>query len=328
MDQSLKNTNRIVAISDHSVVLVKGADAVKFLQGQVTCDINALLSLSNRRPSALGAHCTHKGRMLFTFRAFCLDNTTIALVIHRELIPQAIQSLSKYIVFSKAELIDAQTDYQLLGIEGKAGKAVLEEYIPNLSDQVDTVSLTDGLAAICLGNKRYEVLFNHNSDNDSSHTASCKDSLYAVCKPADGDHWTLGNIESGIGEVRPETIEEFIPQMLNLHAVGNGISFNKGCYTGQEIVARMQYRRKLKRQMYRLRSKTDKLFKPGDSIYSPSEDKPIGTVVIASCIKGYADILAVVLNKVIVEKDPIYLDKHHQHELKLLTIPYTITQET
>ena len=320
MDQSLKNINRIVTISDHGIVLVKGADAVKFLQGQVTCDIKALLSSSNWRPSSLGAHCTHKGRMLFTFRAFCLDNTTVALIIHRELIPKAMQSLAKYIVFSKAELIDAQTDYQLLGIEGDAATTVLEEYIPNLSDKVDTVSLTDDLAAICLGEKRYEVLFNSKSD----YASSCKNSLCAVCKSEDVNYWTLGNIRSGIGEVRPETVEEFIPQMLNLQAVGNGISFNKGCYTGQEIVARMQYRGKLKRQMYRLRLKLDKLPKPGDPIYSLSDDEPAGTIVIASVIENYTEILAVVVNKVIVEKSPIYLDKHHQLELELLTIPYAM----
>ena len=154
MNQSSKGNSWIVDISDHSVVLVRGLDAVKFLQGQVTCDIEALLSSANQRLSALGAHCTHKGRMLFTFRVLCIDDSTIALIVHQKLIPQVIQSLGKYIVFSKAELIDAKTDYQLIGIQGEAATTALKQFIPHLSDKVNTVSLSGSIIAICLEQQR------------------------------------------------------------------------------------------------------------------------------------------------------------------------------
>ena len=317
MNQSSTNHNWIVDITDHSVVLVKGIDAVKFLQGQVTCDIQQLLSSADQRPSTLGAHCTHKGRMLFTFRAFCLDDNTIALVLYRELIPQVMDSLGKYIVFSKAELIDGQQDYQLLGTKGD----ILKQYLPHLSDTVNQVSLSDSIAAICLGEQRYELLLDKAKFADEN--AHFKNILYTACQTADLNAWTLENIRSGIGEVRPETVEEFIPQMLNLQSVGNGISFDKGCYTGQEIVARMKYLGKLKRHMYRLQLAADALPNTGDPIYSLSSEKPVGTVVMAAHADDAIEVLAVVVNTVL-EEEKAYIDKEHQYQLEPLSLPYVV----
>ena len=317
MNQSSTSHNWIVDITDHSVVLVKGIDAVKFLQGQVTCDIQQLLSSADQRPSTLGAHCTHKGRMLFTFRAFCLDDNTIALVLYRELIPQLMDSLGKYIVFSKAELIDGQQDYQLLGIQGD----ILKQYLPHLSDTVNQVSLSDSIAAICLGEQRYELLLDKTKFADEN--AHFKNILYTAWQTADLNAWTLENIRSGIGEVRPETVEEFIPQMLNLQSVGDGISFDKGCYTGQEIVARMKYLGKLKRHMYRLQLAADTLPNPGDPIYSLSSEKPVGTVVMAAHADDAIEVLAVVVNTVL-EEEKAYIDKEHQYQLEPLSLPYVV----
>ncbi len=84
----------------------------------------------------------------------------------------------------------------------------------------------------------------------------------AIARRADLNEWLLGQIRAGIGQVMPQTRELFIPQMLNLQAVG-GVSFKKGCYTGQEIVARMQYLGKLKRRLYRLRLNTPEMPEPG-----------------------------------------------------------------
>ena len=308
MNQSVENTNWIVELSNHSLILVRGADAVKFLQGQVTCDIEALSLSAGIGPSVLGAHCTHKGRMLFTFRAFCIDDDTVALMVYRELVSQVMDSLGKYIVFSKAELIDAQADYQLLGIEGETATTVLKHYIPHLSDELDSVSVVDAMTAICLGHQRYQVLLSLNSEEVVS---GAMERLQTVCESNDLNFWTLGNIRSGIGEVRRETVGEFIPQMLNLQAVGNGISFSKGCYTGQEIVARMKYLGKLKRQMYRLRAEADLLPNPGDPIYSLSAEKPVGSVVIASRLEDSVEMLAVVTSTAI-EEDALYLHSHHQ----------------
>ena len=329
MNQSVENTNWIVELSNHSLILVRGADAVKFLQGQVTCDIETLSLSDGSGSSVLGAHCTHKGRMLFTFRAFCINDNAIALLVYRELVPQVMQSLGKYIIFSNAELIDARTDYQLLGVEGGRATALLKQYIPNLNDEPDSISLNDSVTAICLGYQRYQILLNNtsNSQQSASNVAACKEHLQTVCESGDLNFWMLGDIRSGIGEVRPETVGDFIPQMLNLQAVGNGISFDKGCYTGQEIVARMKYLGKLKRQMYRLRSETDSLPNPGDPIYSLSAEKPVGNVVIASRLEDSFEMLAVVANTA-MEEDTVYLDSECQHKLQRLTLPYVISQDT
>jgi len=319
MNRPSANNNATVDIEDHGVVLVRGADAAKFLQGQVTCDIQALLSSAPQRPSALGAHCTHKGRMLFTFRALFLDNSTIALIIYRALIPQVMTYLGKYIVFFKAELVDAQSDYQLLGIEGAAVTTVLREAIPDLGDGVNTVTVGDSMIAIGLGRQRYEILLNNTTL--SNKPTNYRNRFLAVSQQRDVDYWTSANIQSGIGEVRPETSGEFIPQMLNLQLVGDGVSFDKGCYTGQEVVARMRYLGKLKRRMYRLRLAPGLLPHPGAAIYSTSHRQSVGTVVIAGRIENHIEVLAVVINTVI-EADSAYIDEHHRRKLQLLPLPY------
>src|SRR5690606_2153977 len=117
-------------------------------------------------------------------------------------------------------------------------------------------------------------------------------SLATSHKPVGEPFWDYLNIVHGIGEVRPQTREEFIPQMLNLQHLG-GISFRKGCYTGQEIIARMQYLGKLKRRMYRLRTQANTLFQPGTSIHSEEKTNQ-GTLVMAQwCGIDTQEVLAV-----------------------------------
>ena len=110
--------------------------------------------------------------------------------------------------------------------------------------------------------------------------------------------------------------------MMNLHLL-NAISFDKGCYTGQEIVARMKYLGKLKRHMYRLQLAMDVLPNPGDPIYSLHNEKPVGVVVIAAHTGNVIELLAVVVNTVI-EEGTAYIDKDYQYKLQHLSLPYVV----
>ena len=203
-------------------IKLSGPDRSKFLQGQVTCDMDSL-SPSN---SIEGAHCTPKGRMVFLFTAHCDEDGSIILETHPSIIDSALASLKKYGVFFKTEITDISDSYS--------------NSQPSLSD--------------------------------------------------------LERLRAGKAEVVSETVEMFIPQMLNLDALGY-ISFKKGCYTGQEIIARAHYRGAVKRRMHHLALSTEIVPKPGDDI-KDSQGKSIGN--IASALKvddAKIEILAVLNDK-------------------------------
>lgn len=313
---SSSTTNQFVAINDHSLLLLKGPDAKKFLQGQVTCDIDALSWDKEENQTSLGAHCTHKGRMLFSFRACQLDDDTIGLSIYKDLIPDALAALKKYSVFSKVELIDGSSEYTLLGYSGDNISA-LKELFPTLPGTADYATHDQGTALILLSDKRYECWLAKQQASELIKEQSIA---------TDTNSWTALNIAEGIGEVRPETVEEFIPQMLNYQEIANGISFSKGCYTGQEVVARMHYLGKLKRHMYRFSSEFSETITAGTPLFKPNSTQSIGNVVISASTNKGQELLAVVTEEAF-NQDQVYLDKNCHHKLQALTLPYAITKE-
>jgi len=149
--------------------------------------------------------------------------------------------------------------------------------------------------------------------------------LAAQLQQADLNAWLLGQIRAGIGQVMPQTRELFIPQMLNLQAVG-GVSFKKGCYTGQEIVARMQYLGKLKRRLYRLSLEADELPEPGTPLFSPSHNSAIGEVVIAAKADQSIELLAV-LQAEAADSGDVRLGTLEGPGLHLLDLPYQLDRD-
>jgi tRNA-modifying protein YgfZ len=146
----------------------------------------------------------------------------------------------------------------------------------------------------------------------------------------DHNGWNQLNIQSGLPSVVENTVEAFVPQMLNLHLL-NGINFKKGCYTGQEIVARMHYLGKLKRLMYQLKFESDKLPEAGDSLFSPqsSSGQGAGKIVLASQLANSEstnkEIIALaVLEISSVENDAIYLDKDCTIKATIVDLPYSL----
>ena len=138
--------------------------------------------------------------------------------------------------------------------------------------------------------------------------------------------WALQDIESGIPDIYATTVESFVPQMANLHAIG-GVSFKKGCYPGQEVVARMQYLGKLKRRMYRAHVKTDSLPAAGDNLYSSGSDDSVGKVVQAQLApKGGVELLAI-LKIAQAEQHSIHLEDKQGPQLELIDLPYEVPLE-
>jgi folate-binding protein YgfZ len=132
-------------------------------------------------------------------------------------------------------------------------------------------------------------------------------------------------VRAGIGQVMPQTRELFIPQMLNLQAVG-GVSFKKGCYTGQEIVARMQYLGKLKRRLYHLSLDAPQMPEPGTPLFSPSHASSIGEVVLAAKADQTIELLAV-LQAEAADSGDVHLGTLEGPGLHLLDLPYTLDRD-
>jgi hypothetical protein len=304
-------------IQDHKLLILKGPDAQKFLQGQVTCDVKQLAINDNKSKTILGAHCTHKGRMLFSFLACQLDEQTIALSIYESLLADALAQLKKYSIFSKVELIDASESYRIIAYKGTdlAPLEALGLSIPSLVGEA--IHHTSGISVIKIDDDRVELWVS--AENAQQITA------FDNLESAD-TQWCIDNIKQGIAEVRPETVEEFIPQMLNYQVLREAISFTKGCYTGQEVVARMHYLGKLKKHLYRFSVDIDSTITPNTPLYSPDNKQAIGHVAISASTES-GQILLAVVNEEAVNSDKVFLDQDFQQKLQTQPLPYAITKE-
>ncbi len=276
------------ALIHEGILAVRGPDAAKFLQGQLTCNLTYL----NDENSSLGARCTPKGRLTSSFRILA-EGDGLLLAMAGELLESQLADLKKYAVFSKATLSDDSSQWARFGLS--AADAVLAELKLPLSGEADQVARADGLIAIGLGQGRVELWV------PAERAAAIAELLQAHLPHAELDDWLLGQVRAGIGQVFGATRELFIPQMINLQAVG-GVSFKKGCYTGQEIVARMQYLGRLKRRLYRLALDADEVPAPGRELFSPVHSTSVGEVVLAArAAENSVELLAVLQDDAVAD---------------------------
>ncbi|MDN7142515.1 folate-binding protein YgfZ [Pseudomonas sp. JQ170] len=299
-------------LSHEGVLAVRGSDAGKFLQGQLTCNLNYL----NESTSSLGARCMVKGRMQSSFRILP-EADGFLLAMTRELLEPQLADLKKYAVFSKAKLTDDSDAWVRFGLSN--GDAALQALGLEVPAQVDGVTRHDGLIAVVASTGRIELWV------PAQQAEAVQAQLAAHLAQGTLNDWLLGQIRAGIGQVMAQTRELFIPQMINLQAVG-GVSFKKGCYTGQEIVARMQYLGKLKRRQYRVALAGDQPPAPGTEIFSPTHNSSVGEVVLAARAAEGCELLAV-LTADAVEDNNLHLGSADGPGLALLSLPYELDRD-
>ncbi|WP_055000577.1 YgfZ/GcvT domain-containing protein [Pseudomonas cannabina] len=305
----MAHTAFFCTLSHEGVLAVRGVDAGKFLQGQLTCNLNYL----SESQSSLGARCTQKGRMQSSFR-IVFEGDGCLLAMASELIEPQLLDLRKYAVFSKSKLTDESAAWVRFGLQ--EGDDALASLGLDLQQETGAVARTDALIAIRVSPARAELWVPAGqADSTRSHLAA---------RLAEGslNDWLLGQIRAGIGQVFGSTREEFIPQMINLQAVG-GVSFKKGCYTGQEIVARMQYLGKLKRRLYRLTLQAQEIPQPGTALFSPVHASAVGNVVLAAQSDQGIELLAVLQGDA-AESGQIHLGSPQGPALHMSELPYTL----
>lgn len=288
----------ILKLNSFGLLQIAGPDAEKFLQGQLTCDVR---STTAQRWIA-GAHCNHKGRMIANFLIAQPQPSCFVLCLPRDIIGALKSSLDKYIVFSKAETVDISDSRCLYGVIGEQAEHWCDEHCTSATNE--TIAISDQ-QLLCLSQGNDETL-------ETQLTQS------------DDELWQQTDILAGRGWVTAATREEFLPQMLNLDCDAMaGISFKKGCYTGQEIVARMHYKGQTKKRLYAFTSDNQAVITVGDSLYAGSESKVIGSVINVSNSATGTSLLAVASIDAMTENDELFASDQRQ-KLQQIELPYAI----
>ncbi|MBK1693624.1 folate-binding protein YgfZ [Chromatium weissei] len=280
--------NRLFDLTHLGLIAVRGADAATFLQGQLTNDIRVVTATQ----SQLSGCCTQKGRLLALVHVLCISDT-FYLQLPAERQSALIKHLKNYVLRSKVTLTDASAELLQIGLTGADSAALLANCGLTLPTTVNAMTSNGELHVIRLAGALPRVKI---FGDFQAISALWTQLTAAQVRPATSTEWRLSEIQAGIPQIYDRTTEVFVPQMINLQLL-DGISFRKGCYTGQEVVARMQHIGTLKRQMYRAEVTTDTPPQPGDELFcaASTSQQASGRVVDAAPLNAqrYA-VLAVV----------------------------------
>ena len=259
------------AISDLShfgLIRVSGADARTFLQGQLTNDIHGVTA----ERAQISSYCSPKGRMLGSFWIFQRGDD-LFLQLPKERLDAVLKRLRMFVLRARVLIEDASDTLARFGIAGGCAAALLpvvpaEDKASTTRDEITIIRMPGDRA-------RFEIV------GPETLLKPIWDHAAAQAVPTNADFWALMDIRAGTPNVFEETVEAFVPQMTNLQLI-DGVSFSKGCYTGQEVVARMQYLGKLKRRMYRARIESSERPAPGSEIFGSDGDQAVGRIVDAA----------------------------------------------
>ncbi|MFZ6800187.1 YgfZ/GcvT domain-containing protein [Undibacterium sp. Di24W] len=263
----------ICLIQDQSLIQANGDDAASFLHNQLSNDVEHL----NNTHSRYAAYCTPKGRMLASFLYWKTDDN-IVLQCSASLQPALQKRLQMFVMRSKVKLEDVSEQFALLGLSGNAAEAFLLTQFSKLPSAInDKLSNAAGTLIRlhdAFETARYQWLVSH------AKFAEISSQIDASLQKVDDSIWRLGNIHAGLPQVLEQSKEKFVPQMINFELIG-GVNFRKGCYPGQEIVARSQYLGKLKRRMAIALVKADTVDVAMEIFSDNDPTQPCGMIVNA-----------------------------------------------
>ena len=302
-------------LSQFGTLKVTGEDAQSFLQNMLSSDVREV-SEQRAQYSSLNSP---KGRMLVTFLIWRTGGTDYFLQLPRGLCAAIQKRLSMFVLRSKVKIENVSEQQVCIGLAGDGAAALLQQQFGSVPQGILTAEQHDNTCVIRTGAQRFQI------NATPQHASALWQSLSAVARPAGSNCWDWLNIRDGIPAIMPATQEQFVPQMANLDLIG-GVSFKKGCYPGQEIVARTQYLGKLKRRMYLAHVEGNTVPQPGDELYSAEmEGQASGMVVNATAApEGGCDLLAV-MQISSRETQTVHLQSLQGAELTFLPLPYAIS---
>jgi len=308
-----------VDLSHTGLISIRGDDAESFLQGQFTNDIRQVDS----EHSQISGYCSPKGRLLSNFLIFKRADSYF-LRLPKALIEETLKRLRMFVLMSKVVMEDASEGQVHIGFCGPHAEAELQKHIDQVPENDFETLQIDEITIIRLPgiNPRFEIL------GPLDVIKKLWENLNVNGVPVGSEVWSWLSIQSGLPLITPQTVDAFVPQMVNMQLI-NGVSFKKGCYTGQEIVARMQYLGKLKRRMFLAHVDISQRPQEGDALFSASSKSGQGTgkiVNIAPSPDGGFDILAVIEISS-VESGSVHLENAEGPALTFLDLPYAITND-
>jgi len=300
-------------LEQEALLHIAGPDALKFLQGQTTCDTEAVSEIH----SVAGAYCTPQGRVVCDFLLSQLGQDHFALRMRRDIVSNSAQVLGKYIIFSKAELNAENQEWQCLGIWGPGAENVIAELVDLPAGESYAVARGPGIAVARLpGAENAFECYVH-----TSATSTTLDTLQRSAQPDTEAHWQLLQINAGVARITSNTVEEFVPQIINYDLTGH-VNFKKGCYTGQEVVARLHYRGTPKRRTFLARLEAEEVPEAGTALYTAETEQSIGNIVNACSTDGHVTALVAVTLESAV--GALYLGSPDGSPLSVEPPPYSL----
>jgi folate-binding protein YgfZ len=305
-----------MTLDDWALATLTGADAEKYLQGQVTADVAQL----TEHQHLLAAHCDPKGKMWSNLRLFRRQDG-FALIERRSLRDAQLTELKKYAVFSKVT-IAPDDEHVLLGVAGFQARAALNNLFSELPDAEKQV-VSEGETSI--------LWFEHPAERfllvtDAATAERVTEALRGEAQLNNSQQWLALNIEAGLPVIDAVNSAQFIPQATNIQALG-GISFKKGCYTGQEMVARAKFRGANKRALWTLAGRASRVPEAGEDLELKMGEnwRRTGTVLAAVQLDDGRLLVQVVMNND-MEADSVFRVRDDANTLSIEPLPYSLEE--
>lgn len=307
----------LMTLDDWALATVTGADSEKYLQGQVTADVAQM----GEHQHLLVAHCDAKGKMWSNLRLFRRQDG-FAFIERRSVREAQLTQLKKYAVFSKV-VIAPNDDVVLLGVAGFQARAALANLFAALPNS-EKPCLQEGETSL--------LWFAHPEERfllvtDTATAERVTEALRGEAQLNNSQQWLALDIEAGLPVIDEANSAQFIPQATNLQALG-GISFKKGCYTGQEMVARAKFRGANKRALWTLAGKAARVPEAGEDLELKMGDnwRRTGTVLAAVQLEDGQVLVQVVMNND-MEADSVFRVRDDANTLSIKPLPYSLDEE-
>ncbi len=312
-------------LADWGVIRASGADAPGFLHSQLTQDVTSLPAGQAR----LAGYCSAKGRLLASFVMWKAESGDVLLACSADLLPAVLKRLSMFVLRAKCKLSDASADMACWGLTGTAaaqalgGRATAEPWAVSESAQATMVRLPDAVADAV-------------ADAGATDTGPVARWLAFVAAESDAaarlaampgvsaDTWAGLEVASGWPRITAATAEQFVPQMINFDLI-DGVNFQKGCYPGQEVVARSQYRGTVKRRLFRFASSVAAA--PGAEVFHAADaTQPAGMVVNVGAWGDTRHAMLVELKLSALDGGTLHLATADGAPMHRLAMPYDVPE--
>jgi folate-binding protein YgfZ len=307
----------IVKLKSLGCITFSGPQATDYLQGQVTVDVAKMAPHAAR----FGAHCDFKGKAWSVFTAL-LSNDVFHLIVRKSALEKSLSEFKKYGVFSKVDIQQTGEELSFFGISGSTTVSGINSLFADLNDQHLSVTSNEFGSAVCLNrnNPRYILALNLAG-------SALLSKLTNADSYEDESHWEAMDILDGIPYVETQNSNQFVPQMLNLQAIA-GIDFDKGCYMGQETVARTKFLGRNKRASYILIHHGVDLLEqlnPGDVLEKQAgENWRSGGTVLQSAVLNDKTLVFGVLANDTQTGDVLRLKALPEHTFVVSALPYKL----